>query len=428
VDKVGLIENLEKFDEEPKTFNDFFELIKKILKEWIDFSDEMYYNIVSLWIMGTYMHDKFVSYPYLFINAMKQSGKTRLLNLISRLSNKGFLAVNLTESTLFRLPAIEKVTMCIDEAENIGSRDRENLRLLLNAGYKKGLFVPRSRRLPNEKWIVEKFVVFCPIVLSNISGLDDVLEDRCILIPLERSNNVEIISKMEDFDHDYNMNLYMRQLSTLVQLCSVVMPYTKTMAEYKSTQTTLTTLTTLNTLTTLTTQSTFNDKIEDLKKIGIAGRNLEIWFPLLFIAFQIEEALFDNLLPFILQIIKEKQELELTENRDVVFLSFLYNNFEETKDFITVREICDTYKRDEPEDQWFSSKWVGRALKRHRITIEKRRLTKGFEVRINFKKLTDLCKKLGIQKQEKPKISDEIKPVLKDRPDWQDYIEGKDTE
>ena len=421
-----LIEHLENFDIEPKTFKDFYEAIRKILEEWIEFSDNNYYTIVSLWILGTWLHDKFVSFPYLFINAMKRSGKTRLLNLISRLSHKGFLAVNLTESTLFRLPAAEKVTMCIDEAENIGTRERENLRLLLNAGYKKGLFVPRSRRLANETWVVDKFQVYIPIAIANIGGLDDILEDRCIVIPLERSNNVRIVSKMESFDYDfriYRFNLFISQLVQLVQLFQLNTIYKLL---YNTAQTTLTTLPTLTTLTTQTTQTikdekseNFFNKIDEITKQGIIGRYLEIWYPLLFLAFQVEETLFDNLVPFILQNIKEKQESELAENRDVIFLSFLYNNFEESEDFITIRAICSKYKENEPDDLWFNSKWIGRALKRHNITIEKRRLQKGFEVRINFKKLADLCKKLSIQKQEITKLEPE-----KNIPDKEDYKKG----
>ena len=52
--------------------------VKEILREYMDL-DERYYSLVSVWIIGTYFHKQFPSYPYLFFNAMKGSGKTRML-------------------------------------------------------------------------------------------------------------------------------------------------------------------------------------------------------------------------------------------------------------------------------------------------------------------------------------------------------------
>ena len=43
---------------------------------------EEYYDLVAVWIIGTYCMPGFETYPYLFINAQKGSGKTRLLKSI----------------------------------------------------------------------------------------------------------------------------------------------------------------------------------------------------------------------------------------------------------------------------------------------------------------------------------------------------------
>ena len=60
----------------------YFKKIKAILKEYMDM-EEQQYNLISLWIIGTYIHKQFPAYPYLFFNAMKGSGKTRILKIIS---------------------------------------------------------------------------------------------------------------------------------------------------------------------------------------------------------------------------------------------------------------------------------------------------------------------------------------------------------
>ena len=62
-----------------------YENIEHLLREYCDLNED-YYSIISLWIIGTYFHKNFPTYPYLFFNAMKGSGKTRTMNLIISLS------------------------------------------------------------------------------------------------------------------------------------------------------------------------------------------------------------------------------------------------------------------------------------------------------------------------------------------------------
>jgi len=151
-------------------FNDLVSLIKHFL-----IMDEKYYLIVSLWIMGTYFHKSFRTYPYLYLNASKGSGKTRLLKLIAYLSNNGNVIGLPSEAFIFR--EAETRTFCLDEMENINTKESTELRLLLNSAYKKGLFVPRMKKVKEEQ-VTQMFESFSPICIANIWGLDDVLQDR----------------------------------------------------------------------------------------------------------------------------------------------------------------------------------------------------------------------------------------------------------
>jgi len=58
-----------------------YDYIIKILKNYLDLK-EHYYQIITIWILGSYLHNNFESYPYLFFNAMRGSGKTRALKII----------------------------------------------------------------------------------------------------------------------------------------------------------------------------------------------------------------------------------------------------------------------------------------------------------------------------------------------------------
>jgi len=183
-------------NEEFSTLLDCYNYIVETIKSYIDI-DKKYLPILGCWVIGTYFHECFQSYPYLFINATKGGGKTRTLKLLSFLCKNGNMSVNLTEAVLFR-KAKQKIAFFIDELERISVKQKANLRLLLNSAYKKGIGVERARKDPEtEKYVVDRFEVFTPIAMANIWGLDDVLQDRCITVILERSARKGIIRKIE---------------------------------------------------------------------------------------------------------------------------------------------------------------------------------------------------------------------------------------
>lgn len=442
---MGIVENLKDFDVEPKSFSDFFYLIKGILDNWVDFgSNNRWSDVVSLWILGTYYHENFISFPYLFINAMKRSGKTKLLHLISKLARKGLTTTNLTEAVLFRMADSIKPTFCIDEIEGIDQKEMNVLRDLLNSAYKRGLFIMRAmRNKKTEDYDIKRYNVYCPIVMANITGIDDVLADRCIVVPLERSDISVVINKPEFFELDPSISLFSSSLVQLVQLVQleiskdIYAPLQATLNSvitqdndiYTTTETTLTTLNNNRTESTSPETKEFDNlettlTQEDIMKMienNIISRDLELWYPIFYMAKKVKTregypVLFQELFPFVKQVLKEKSESEQTENRDIVFLGFIYNNFNSVKEWIKIREIVDRYKEIDPDDKWFNSRWVGRALKRHRITLEKKRDAQGFEVIINWEKLNNIAKKLGLEKkivkeeEKKDNILDYIEP------------------
>ncbi|MEM2355650.1 MAG: hypothetical protein QXO00_04960 [Candidatus Bathyarchaeia archaeon] len=378
------------------------DLIVKVLKRYVDMKDE-YYQIVSHWIIGTYMHDSFLTYPFLFFNATKSSGKTRLLKLIAELSRNGKLLVNISEAVLFR--TAKNRTLCIDELEHITNRDKVILRELLNAAYKRGMCVERVVKVKGKKeeYIVESFDVYCAICMANIWGLDDVLADRCITLVLEKSNKKEITKLMENYEYDEDIQKLKRTFS----VCSVVYDASKVYTLYNKyiiNNLNNHTLHTFNTLVTQHTQHTLNDindieEIEQekiihfitkLKESSLTGRDLELFFPLLFISLLTNK--FDELLAIAEKITQEKKQEEIVENRDTILLEFVAKDLEETNEFISIREIVSQLKEKCDDAEWITSEWVGRALKRLNLVIEKRRVARGKEVRINFAKAREKLK------------------------------------
>ena len=124
----------------------------------------------------------------------------------------------------------------------------------------------------------------------------------------------------------------------------------------------------------------FFDKII---KTNLEGRNLELFFPLLLLAE--ESKVLDEVIPIIQEIAKNKKEEDFTESRDVAFLNFISERIADNL-FISIKKLVEDFSLMEENDDWVTSEWVGRALKRLGLIIEKKRLRSGREVIINYGK------------------------------------------
>jgi len=376
-------------------FKKIYELIIKILKKYCDL-DERYYSLIAIWILGTHNHNEFPTYPYLFFNAMKGSGKSRILKLITMLSKDGSLLNSLTDAVLFRTQG----TLGIDEFEGLGKRGKESLTELLNSAYKKGIKVKRMRKvkgLDGENQEVEEFNVYRPILMANIRGMDEVLGDRCIQIILDKSSNPKIIKRMEIFENDalisvvvdffykgkcskcrvYNPEKTYQEWDKYVDM----LPIKTTNEDIKQT-TTLTTHTTLHTTTTLTTL-TFYEKLDNA---GIDGRNLELTMPLLIIADFLGSDIFEELLETLKRVIFEKKSDDTIESLDVSLIDFVSQELEVGR-WVQLKETFQNFRNFvSVNEDWFNEKWFGKALKRLNLVKDKKRMSYGVLVILDVQK------------------------------------------
>ena len=363
--------------------------IMTILKKYLDLKEE-YYSIISLWIIGTYFHDKFPSYPYLFFNAMKGSGKSRAMNLITTLSKKGQMLNSLTEAVLFRT----KGSLAIDEFEGISRKGNESLRELLNSAYKKGIKVKRMKQQKTDKGmeqVVEEFEVFRPIILANIWGMENVLGDRCIQLILERSNNNVVTNLIEIFNEEE----LVKDTVKLLNRCSLCR-CSFSVEAYKEWNNYITNNYTKYTYNTNNINPTNNIlPLETLKTINLMdlnGRELELSLPLCLIASEISQELLKETTLILKNIFDQKKEDELTDNIDVQLYDFFFQTPEcNTYEFVS--ELTNKFKDFTGlSDDWINHKGMGRALKRLGLIKEKRRVGKGTSVIIDYKKAQEKIK------------------------------------
>lgn len=378
-------------------FSDCFFRIREILKRYMDM-EEYYYDVVALWIIGTYFHGSFSTYPYLFINGEKGSGKTRLLQLVSVLSRGGILTSTPTEAVMFRLPNIRPTTLCIDEAENIGNEDKVNLRLLLNAAYKKGMVIPRMGRKDKDgNYQLDEFRVFTPISLANIYGLDAVLEDRCITLILEKSWNRRIVNRMGNYERDKEIAEVREELEKL-SVEVYILTTLGGIVDYTSDQL-------VQMFDTPSVKENYtnytNYPWELIMEASIDGRDLELWYPLLVLSGIIGRDNFQIIAKTASWFGKQKKEYDVVENRDIEFMVFMNSRLDGTSssEYTPVSDLVKDYRANVDERaKWFTSRWVGHSVKRLNLAIAKRRIASGMEYVFDRDKISRRLERMGIIK------------------------------
>ena len=157
--------------------------------------DEYQADTVALWAAHTHAVDAFDCTPYLAVtSAEKRSGKTRLLEVLELLSREPLSTANISDAALFRVIDNKRPTLLIDEVDAIFGKKspREELRGMLNAGYRRGATTHRMGGANNTT--LQTFSVFCPKAFTGIGDcLPDTITDRSIPIRLKRrTRNVAI--------------------------------------------------------------------------------------------------------------------------------------------------------------------------------------------------------------------------------------------
>lgn len=174
--------------------------VTDFLTKYVAFPKPEQATVCALWVIHTYAFESADATPYLYVNSAEpQCGKTRLIEAAEFISRNSELAANLTASSLFRaLDSDVRPTLFIDEVDTIfAGKANEELRSVLNSGYKYNGYVTRTLPGKNEDSDVVKFSTFCPKLLAGIDNgqIPPTIADRCIPIILKRKRKDQEVSR-----------------------------------------------------------------------------------------------------------------------------------------------------------------------------------------------------------------------------------------
>lgn len=164
--------------------------IEEVFTRYVAFpSDEARWAVVG-WVVHCWVVAAFDTTPRLAVlSPEKGSGKTRVLEILVLLCPNAMLTVQISPAAVFSLIEQGPITLLMDESDTyLGHKvaeKHEDLRGLVNAGYRRGATVPRVE-MTGKTRDVRQFPAFAPVALAGIGDLPDTIIDRSIVISMKR--------------------------------------------------------------------------------------------------------------------------------------------------------------------------------------------------------------------------------------------------
>ena len=174
--------------------------VEKFFRRYVAFPTEHAFTAVTLWAAHTHAPSKtFYVTPRLVLDSAEPgSGKTRVLELLALLVLRPEMTISATVAAIFRMLAEREYTLLFDEVDAIfnpkNGGNYEDLRALLNAGYKQGATIARC--VGDAKQMkVQRFAVFAPVALAGLAGrMPATITTRAVTIHMRRRAPGEHVS------------------------------------------------------------------------------------------------------------------------------------------------------------------------------------------------------------------------------------------
>lgn len=161
---------------------------------------------VTLWTVMTHVADHLFTTPRLaLLSPEPGSGKTRVLEVLALLVAAPMLVFNASAAAIFRTLTTSMRTLLFDEVDAIfknrgkDGETSEDLRALLNSGYRRGATIPRC---VGPRHDVQNFPVFAPAALAGLGELPDTIMSRSVIIRMRKRLRSEPVEPFRSRIHE----------------------------------------------------------------------------------------------------------------------------------------------------------------------------------------------------------------------------------
>ncbi len=169
--------------------------VETFLCRFVRFTGKAQQVAVTLHVVHTWCFEAAETTPYLHVSSPeKESGKTRLIEVLAQLERGALQSADMTAAALYRSIEDPAPVLLFDEVQELFARDADTdqrqLRACLHSGYRLG---GAARRVVGDgtNQTVKAFPTFCPKVLAGTGSLPDMLASRSVPIRLQRTTKGE---------------------------------------------------------------------------------------------------------------------------------------------------------------------------------------------------------------------------------------------
>lgn len=353
------------------------------VRKFLDLQTDSSYVVYTLWAIGTYFSKLFSYYPYLDFYGTKGSAKSKALNILGLLTYNGEMFNRISSAAIYRIIESSGCTIILDEMEYLKDPKSEQAQTVLSI--LKGAFqtdgkISVSIATKDQGWQPHSFDAGTCIALGHINGIDDVIEDRTIQIPMQTTLLKAIANNEPDKDNPIWENIRAKYYRLFLE-------YFKEICELKN--------------------KPYDSEI-------ISNRELnQIWKPIITLARFFENhgvpGLITKIEDIIVQTHNRKILINQSSNLDIQILECLVTFFsidpplhqvdEKYVNWYKQEEIFNRVKLEEGLGWIQSSRRVGESLDRLNLTRQKVGHF-GKCVYIDKEILINLCKRHGLDSSE----------------------------
>jgi hypothetical protein len=159
----------------------------------------------TLWIAHAHLMDRWFTTPRIAFNSPeKGSGKSRALEATIMLTPNPILSVSQTPAYLVRKIGMDGgATVCLDEVDAIfgpAAKEHEDLRALLNAGYRRGATYGRCV-LRGKAVETEELDAYAAVAMAGLGNLPDTIADRTVIVRMRKRHAGEKVEPLRPRIH-----------------------------------------------------------------------------------------------------------------------------------------------------------------------------------------------------------------------------------
>ncbi len=179
--------------------------VRSFIGRFCAFPSEHALNAVTLWSAHTHAIKQFFTTPRLVLSSPEAgSGKTRVLEVLDLLVPESMFSLSASPAAVFRTLSQRQVTLLMDEVDAVWSKKgkddtHEDLRAMLNAGYKRGAAIPRCVGPKHE---VVMFPVYAAVALAGLGDMPDTIMTRSVIIRMRRRAPGEKVEPFRSREHE----------------------------------------------------------------------------------------------------------------------------------------------------------------------------------------------------------------------------------